>query len=418
MLVYMLSAEIIAIGSELLTPNKTDTNSLWLTEKLNGIGVEVVLKTVVGDDERRLEEVVRNAVSRSGIVITTGGLGPTEDDITRKTAAKALDRELVFKEELVNELRKKFRAFGKEMPEKNIRQAFVIKGAKVLPNPHGSAVGMLVEVKNKFLVVLPGPPRELKPMFVNFILPRLTKIAGEVFVRRRSLKVSDMGESLVDELIAPIYTKYKNPQTTILFSKSEVEIQLTAQGKTRKDADSILSNLADQIVKKLGKAIFATNGETMEEIIGKILLERNETLAVAESCTGGLISQRLTDVPGSSRYFVESAVTYANEAKINMLGVPEKLIEEFGAVSDEVAGAMAKGVRKLANTDYAVSVTGIAGPGGGTDTKPVGTVFLGYADAKETCSKKISLPGDRHLIRWRSSQAALNYLRRKVLDKQ
>lgn len=414
----MLSAEIIAIGSELLTPSKTDTNSLWLTEKLNDIGVAVRLKTVVGDDERRLEEVIRNAVSRSDIVITTGGLGPTEDDITRKTSAKALDRELVFKEELVNELRKKFRAFGKEMPERNIRQAFVIKGAKVLPNPHGTAVGMLTEIGAKFLVVLPGPPRELKPMFVDFILPRLTKIAGEFFVRRKSLKVSGMGESLVDELIAPIYTKYENPQTTILFNKSEVEIQLTAQGKTKKEADSTISNLADQIVKKLGRAVFTANGETMEEVISKILLERNETLAIAESCTGGLISQRLTDVPGSSRYFVESAVTYANEAKINMLGVPEKLIEEFGAVSGEVAESMAKGVRKLAKTDYAASVTGIAGPGGGTDTKPVGTVFLGYADSKETCSKKIKLPGDRHLIRWRSSQAALDYLRRKVLDKQ
>ena len=226
----MLSAEIIAIGSELLTPEKTDTNSLWLTEKLNDTGIEVKLKTIVGDDELRLEETIRDAISRSDIVITTGGLGPTEDDITRKISAKAIDRKLVFKEELVEELRIKFKAFGKVMPEKNKQQAFIIDGAEILPNPRGSAVGMSVELGEKFLVVLPGPPRELKPMFEDFILPKISAAAGEVFVKRKSLRVAGMGESALDELIAPIYTKYENPQTATLFNKSEIEIQLTAQG--------------------------------------------------------------------------------------------------------------------------------------------------------------------------------------------
>ena len=413
----MLTAEIIAIGSELLTPDKTDTNSLWLTERLNEIGIEVKLKTVVGDDEMRLEETIRDAVSRSDIVITTGGLGPTEDDITRKVSAQAIDLELVFKSELVDELKEKFRAFGKEMPEKNLQQAFIIEGAKVLPNPRGSAVGMFVEIEGKFLTVLPGPPRELKPMFNEFVLPKLSESAGEIFVRRKSLRVSGMGESALDELIAPIYTQYQNPQTATLFNKTEIEIQLTAQGETGEEADALNDELATQIAEKLGVSVFAMNGEKMEEVIGKLLSERGETLSVAESCTGGLIGYRLTEVSGSSDYFVEGAVTYSNEAKIASLGVSEESIKKHGAVSAEVAEGMAKGVRERSKTDYGISVTGIAGPTGGTQEKPVGTVFVGYSDAAGTASLKLYLPGDRNLIRWRSSQAALDYLRRKLLKK-
>lgn len=411
----MLSAEIIAIGSELLTPTKTDTNSLWLTEKLNEIGIEVKLKTIVGDDELRLEETIRDAVARSNIVITTGGLGPTEDDITRKISARSLDRELVFKENLLDDLRERFRSFGYEMPEKNISQAYIIEGAEILPNPKGSAVGMLVELDDKFLVVLPGPPRELKPMFENHILPRLKESAGEIYVKRRSLRVSGLGESSLDELIAPIYTQYKNPQTATLFNKTEIEVQLTAQGKTEAEANALNEELANKIAEKLGIAVFALNGEKMEEIIGKMLTERNETLSVAESCTGGLIGERLTDVAGSSAYFIEGVVAYHNDAKIRTLNVSKELIEKYGAVSAEVAEAMAKGMLERTQTDYAISITGIAGPGGGTEEKPIGTVFVGYADKDQTRSLKLNLPGDRYLIRWRSSQAALDYLRRQIL---
>ncbi len=411
----MLSAEIIAIGSELLTPAKTDTNSLWLTEKLNEIGIEVKLKTIVGDDELRLEETIRDAVSRSHIVITTGGLGPTEDDITRKISAKALDRELIFREDLLENLRERFRGFGYEMPEKNRSQAFIIEGAEVLPNPNGSAVGMLLAFDNKFLVVLPGPPRELKPMFENFVLSKLKERAGEIFVRRKILRVSGMGESSLDELIAPIYTNYKNPQTATLFNKTEIEIQLTAQGKTEYEANALNRELAEKISEKLGIAVFALNGEKMEEIVGRLLSERGETLSVAESCTGGLIGERLTEVSGSSAYFIEGVVAYHNEAKIRTLDVPEELIEKHGAVSAEVAEAMASGMQKRTGTDYAISITGIAGPTGGTEEKPVGTVFIGYSDKTRTKSLKLNLPGDRYLIRWRSSQAALDYLRRQIL---
>ncbi len=414
----MLSAEIIAIGSELLTPTKTDTNSLWLTEKLNEIGIEVKLKTIVGDDEARLEETIKDAIKRSDIVITTGGLGPTEDDITRKISAQAVRRELIFHEELVTDLIERFRRWGREMPEINKRQAFVIEGAKVLPNPNGSAVGMSVKIGEKFFVILPGPPRELKPMFEKYVLPNLQAKAGGICVRRKVLRVTGMGESAADELIAPIYTRYKNPQTSTLFNRSELEIHLTAQAATEAEAESLNEELAAQIIEKLGVAVFSMNGETMEEIIGKLLRENGETLSVAESCTGGLIGARLTDVAGSSDYFIEGAVVYADRAKIGTLDVSAELIEKYGAVSAPVAEAMASGMREKAKTDYAISVTGIAGPSGGTEEKPVGLVFVGLADATKVKSVKINLPGDRYLIRWRASQFALDYLRRKLLRRK
>lgn len=412
----MFSAEIIAIGSELLTPDRTDTNSLWLTAKLNQIGIEVKLKTIVGDDQLRLEETIKDALKRSDVVISTGGLGPTEDDITRVVSAKAVGRELVYHDDLEADLRERFKKWGREMPEINKRQAYVIEGAEILPNPNGSAVGMSVNLDEKILVILPGPPRENQPMFENFVFPKLKEKSGEVFVKRRILRVAGMGESAVDEAIAPIYTAYETVDTSILFNKSEIEIHLIAHADSESAADEILEEIAAQIVEKLGGAVFALNGELMEEIVGKLLKERQKTVAVAESCTGGLIGERLTDVAGSSAYFIQGVVAYANQAKIDTLNVPAEIIEKTGAVSAETAEAMAKGMRELAKTNYAISVTGIAGPDGGTEEKPVGTVFIGYADESQVKSVKFVLPGDRFLIRWRASQAALEYLRRKILQ--
>jgi len=413
----MLSAEIIAVGSELLTPERTDTNSLWLTEKLNDIGIEVKLKTIVGDDEMRLEETIRDAVKRSDIVITTGGLGPTEDDLTRQISAKAIERPLVYHDEIEADLRTRFLRWGREMPEINKRQAFVIEGADVLPNPNGSAVGMLVRIGEKFLVVLPGPPRELQPMFEINVLQHLKEAAGEIFVKRKVLRVTGMGESMLDEAISPIYKAYASVQTSILFNKTEVEVQLAATATNEAEADETVNELAEKIADKLGPAVFSMNGETMEEVIGAMLTERGETVAFAESCTGGLIAERVTEVPGSSRYFMEGAVTYSNDAKVRTLGVRRETLEEFGAVSSQTAEEMAAGMRDRAGTDYAISVTGIAGPDGGTEEKPVGTVFLGLADADGTRSKKFTFPGDRYLIRWRTSQAALDLLRRRMIKK-
>ncbi len=411
----MLSAEIIAIGSELLTPDRADTNSLWLTEKLNGIGIEVKLKTIVGDDDARLEETIKDSIKRSSVVIMTGGLGPTEDDITRKVAARAMGRRLMLNEKVLEEISARFLKWGRKMPEINSRQAMVIEGAEVLENPNGTAPGMYLEHDGREVVLLPGPPREMRPMFENFVLPKLTAKAGDVRVVRRVLRVAAMGESAVDERIAPVYSQYKNPQTTILFNRSEIEIHLTAQAKTEQDAELLLDGLAGQIEERLGDAIFAFRGETMEEIVGLRLAVNGFTLAVAESCTGGLVAQRLTEIPGSSVYFVEGVVAYSNEAKVRTLGVDEGLIARHGAVSAEVAEAMAEGVRRRADTDFGVSVTGIAGPGGGSEEKPVGLVYIALADDAHTEHRKLMLPGDRHLIRWRSSQAALDLLRRRLI---
>ncbi len=413
----MLSAEIIAIGSELLTPDKTDTNSLWLTRELNDIGIEVKLKTIVGDDGARLEETVRDAIRRSDIVITTGGLGPTADDITREFTAKAVDRELVYRDELEAELRERFRRWGRLMPEINKRQAYVIDGADILPNPNGSAVGMLAEIGKKFLAVLPGPPRENQPMFTEYVLRRLKAAAGEIYVSRRVLKVSGMGESAVDEIAAPIYSVDPGVETSILFNRTEVEIHITARADDQDTAAATANKLAGELASALGRAVFSTDGETMEEVVGNLLKTQGKTLSVAESCTGGLVGRRLTDVPGASAYFIEGAVTYSNEAKIRTLSVPVETIEKYGAVSAECAEAMADGMRAYAGTDYAISVTGIAGPDGGSEEKPVGTVFLGLAGPNGVRSVKITLPGDRSLIRWRSSQAALDLLRRELSRK-
>lgn len=411
----MLTAEIIAIGSELLTPERTDTNSLWLTEKLNGIGIEVKLKTVVGDDDARLEEAIKDALRRSRILITTGGLGPTEDDITRKIAARALSRRLVLNEPVLAGIREKFQRWGRQMPEINSRQAMIVEGAEVLDNPNGSAPGMYLEHEGRGVVLLPGPPREMRPMFEGLVLPKLAAKAGGVRVVRRVLRVSGLGESAVDERIAPVYTQYKNPQTTILFNRSEIEIHLTAQGATEQEAELLLDGLAGQIEERLGESIFAFRGETLEEVVGLRLAVGGFTLAVAESCTGGLVAQRVTEVPGSSVYFREGVVTYSNESKVRLLGVPSDLIAEYGAVSAPVAEAMAEGARLKAETDFGIAVTGIAGPGGGSEDKPVGLVYIALSDDAHTEHRKLLLPGDRNLIRWRASQAALDLLRRRLI---
>ena len=410
-----LTAEIIAIGSELLAPDRTDTNSLWLTEQLNRLGIEVKLKTIVGDDDARLEEAIKDATRRSKVVITTGGLGPTEDDITRKITARALGRRLLLDENVLAEIKQRFQSFGVTMPERNSRQAMVIEDAEVLPNPNGTAPGMFLEHNGTAIVLLPGPPREMQPMFSNHVVSKLEQRSGTVRVVRRMLRVAGMGESAVDEKIAPVYTKYENPQTTILFNQSEIEIHLTARGRTEDEANQLLDRVVLEIEEQLGNAIFAFRGEKMEEVIGLKLAVGGYTLAVAESCTGGLLAQRITEVPGSSKYFIEGVVTYSNESKTRLLGVEPILLLEHGAVSGPVAEAMSEGMRNRAATDFALSITGIAGPDGGTEDKPVGTVFIAISSEAGTEHRRLKVPGDRNLIRWRATQAAMDLLRRRLI---
>jgi competence/damage-inducible protein CinA-like protein len=391
-----------------------DTNSLWLTERLNAMGVEVKLKTVVGDDEARLEETVRDAMKRSEIVIATGGLGPTEDDITRKIFARVLKRQLILDDAILEKLRARFARRNMPMPEINARQALVIHGAQTLENNNGTAPGMLITEGKCTVVLLPGPPREMKPIFDALVAPVLKQRAGDMLIVRRTLSIFGLGESAVDELAAPIYTKYQNPSTTILFKDGQIELHLTAQARNESESVKLLDDLAGRLDEVLGEYIFSGGNETLEEVVGRSLKMRGYTLATAESCTGGLLAGRITDVPGSSEYFLEGVVSYSNEAKINLLGVPKKLIETHGAVSEQVAGAMAAGIRKRAGSTLGIGLTGIAGPGGGSPEKPVGLVYIALADDSQTMTRKFIFPGDRQFIRTLSVNAALDLVRRRI----
>ena len=410
----MLNAEIIAIGSEMLTPFRVDTNSLWLTERLNSMGIDVKLKTIVGDDESRLEETIRDAIKRSEIVIATGGLGPTEDDITRKIFARVLKRRLILDDAILEKLKARFAKRGMPMPEINARQALVMERAEVLPNPNGTAPGMLVEEGKCTVVMLPGPPREMKPMFDASIAPVLKQRVGDVVILRRKLSIFGLTESRTDELAAPVYTKFQNPVTTILFKDGNIELHLTAQSKTDTEANRLLDELAGQLDEVLGEYIFSRRDETLEQVVGDLLRWRGYSLATAESCTGGLLAGRITEVPGSSEYFLEGVVTYSNEAKMRVLGVPAEMLEEHGAVSEPVACAMAAGVRKLAGSTFGIGVTGIAGPSGGTEEKPVGLVYIALADEDTVEARKLIFPGDRQFIRTLTVNSALDLLRRRI----
>ncbi len=410
----MLNAEIIAIGSEMLTPFRVDTNSLWLTERLNSLGIDVKLKTVVGDDESRLEEAIRDALRRSEIVISTGGLGPTEDDITRKIFARVLKRHLVLNDEILERLRTRFARRNMPMPEINSRQALVMEGAEILANRNGTAPGMMIQEGKCTVVMLPGPPREMRPMFDEAIAPVLKQRVGDLVILRRKFSIFGLTESRTDELAAPVYLKFKNPVTTILFKDGQIELHLTAQARKSADAEKLLDELGGQLDEVLGEYIFSRRDETLEEVVGDLLRARGYTISTAESCTGGLVAGKITEVPGSSDYFLEGVVSYSNEAKTRILGVPEAMIIEHGAVSEPVAKAMAEGVRKLANSTFGIGITGIAGPGGGTEEKPVGLVYIALADDTQTTVRKLIFPGDRQFIRTLAVNSALDLVRRRI----
>jgi nicotinamide-nucleotide amidase len=410
----MLNAEIIAIGSEMLTPFRLDTNSLWLTERLNAMGIEVKLKTVVGDDEARLEETIGDAMKRSEIVISTGGLGPTEDDITRKIFARVLNRELIQDDAILEKIKALFARRNMPMPEINIRQALVMQGAQILENNNGTAPGQMLTEGKCTVVMLPGPPREMKPIFDAWVAPVLKLRVGELLIMRRTLSIFGLTESAVDEMASPIYTQYKNPSTTILFKDGQIELHLTAQAPNEAEILKLLDDLGGRLDAALGEYVFSRNNETIEGVVGQLLKMRGHTLATAESCTGGLLAGRITEVPGSSEYFLEGVVSYSNEAKVDLLGVPKELIEAHGAVSEEVAAAMAQGIRKRAGSTFGIGVTGIAGPGGGSEEKPVGLVYIALADDSQTTTRKFIFPGDRQFIRTLSVNAALDMVRRRL----
>jgi nicotinamide-nucleotide amidase len=407
----MADAEIIAIGSELLTPQKVDTNSLYLTDQLNALGVEVVRKTIVGDERARLTDTILAAVARSQVMVLTGGLGPTEDDLTRDAVAAALGRSMNFHQEISDRIEERLRRYGRKMAEINRRQAYIIEGAEMLPNDRGTAPGQWIAHNGVVLMLLPGPPNELKAMFEKQCLPRLEKFLPPQVIRTRFFRSVGMTESELDQLISPVYTRYTNLATTILAVSGEIHIHLRARCASANEAESVLEQACAEIEPLLGDRIYSRNGDSLEQVVGDLLRARHASLSVAESVTGGLLGGRITAVPSSSDYFRGGFVVYSNEMKTKLLGVPAEMLAEHTAVSEPVAIAMAEGAKARTGSEYAISMTGYAGP----DGEKVGLVFIGLATPAETEVRRIMFPADRERVRAFSTNTALDFLRRKLL---
>jgi nicotinamide-nucleotide amidase len=411
-------AELLAIGSELLGSLRAQTNTLWLTGRLLETGVEVVARVTVADEIALIESAFRTALARVDVVIATGGLGPTADDLTREAAAAALGRRLARDPAILETLRARFARFGRAMSPVNEKQADVVDGAVALPNPRGTAPGQRIEHEGRLLVLLPGPPGEMKPIFEEQVLPLLRARAGARVIRTRVLRIAAMPESEVDQIAAPVYRTFDNPRTTILGSAGQVELHLVGRGASEAEAQSRIESLARALREALPGRIYSEDGRELPQVVAELLGTRGLTLAIAESCTGGLLSARLTDVPGVSAVLERSFVTYSNRAKIEELGVDPALLESRGAVSEEVAATMAAGARRVAGTDVGVGITGIAGPEGGTAEKPVGLVFVAIDGAAGTRVRRGLFPGGRERVRFQATQVALEMLRRGLLGQE
>lgn len=410
-----MRAEIIAIGSELLTPYRLDTNSLFLTDGLNQVGIRVVHKAVVGDSLDDMRASFRQALDRADLIVACGGLGPTDDDRTREAVADLLGRKLELNEGVLRHIQELFRRFGRVMPEINRRQAMVPEGATVIPNPRGSAPGLWIEASGHIVILLPGVPSELRAMFDQEVRPRLTRLGHDERLFTRDLRITGLPESEVEQRISPLYALYPDAETTILASPPGIQLHPRVWSRDPAKANQILDEMVKRMALALGEHLYSTEGEQMEEVVARMLTENRATIAVAESCTGGLLAERLTNIPGSSIYFLGGVVCYSNELKSSLVDVPAEIIESKGAVSPEVALALADGIRKRTGATIGVGVTGIAGPGGGTPEKPVGLVHIGIADERGPRERRFQFPGDRERIRMHASQTALDSVRRYFL---
>ena len=416
---YYVNAEIIAVGSEMLTPYRMDTNSLYLTEQLNLLGIDVIFKSIVGDDQRRIVGAAEHALFRSDILIFSGGLGPTEDDLTREAVAEALGVSVRRDPEILARLEQRFAERGWKMTSNNSKQADVLDGATVLPNPNGTAPGQWLsgqfDGREHIIVLLPGPPHELKALFESEVRERLRAKVPQAALAIRTLKIAMLGESAVDARVAPIYKRYADVETTILAGAGEIELHFKTRAATLDRAQRRVDEVAGVVEDELDDAVYSRNGESLEQIVGYWLQMRNSTVAVAESCTGGLLAERITSVSGSSRYFLGGAVVYSNALKTELAGVPTEMIDRHGAVSREVAAALAEGIRYRCESTLGAGITGVAGPNGGTVEKPVGMVFHAVASDRGTEVIQRNFPGDRKRIRRFASTMALDMLRKQLM---
>ena len=410
-----MNAEIIAIGSELLTPYRLDTNSLYLTDELNKLGIRVIHKAVVGDSRNEMRSSFRHALDRSDLIIASGGLGPTDDDLTRETVADLLGRKLSLNEEILRGIQERFRRFARTMPEINARQAMVPQGAVVLPNPRGTAPGLWIEPEGHIVILLPGPPAELKGLFESEVRARLARHGSSERLYTRDLRITGLPESEVEQRVRPLYEMYPDTETTILASPTGIQLHPRVWSRDAAQAEKLLEEIVSRMALALGEHLYSTKGESLEEVVARELLENRATIAVAESCTGGMLAERLTNIPGSSTYFLGGVVCYSNDLKTSLVNVPPDLIESKGAVSSEVALALADGIRKFTGATLGIGVTGIAGPGGGTPEKPVGLVHIGISDERGPRERAFRFPGDRERIRTQATQTALDTVRRHFL---
>jgi nicotinamide-nucleotide amidase len=421
-------AEIIAAGSEMLTPFRQDTNSLFLTEGLNDLGVQVAFKTIVGDNLAHLTSAAAIAISRADIILFSGGLGPTEDDLTREAVAAALGIGLHTDNAVLTALYKRFATRQMVMPPNNAKQADILDGATVIDNKNGSAPAQYLDTTilnfnsepiRKIIILLPGPPKELKPLFENEVKPRLAATLPPRHLAKRMLRMALIPESHVDARTAPIYRQYTDVETTILAGAGEIQLHFLCAKPSLADAQARVDKLVEKIEAEMDDSIFSSHGESLEEVVLLNLGLRNLTLATAESCTGGLLAQRLTAIPGSSRYFLGGAIVYSDALKTTFADVPPELVASKGPVSAEVAQSLAEGIRRHTGASLGVSITGIAGPGPGAPgpdaNKPIGLVYIALANAQQTQVKELQLPGDRERIRWWASQHALELIRQHLL---
>jgi len=418
-------AETIAVGSEMLTPFRQDTNSLFVTEQLNSLGVKVAFKTTVGDRMEHLVHAVRTAASRVDLIVVMGGLGPTQDDLTRQAVAEAMGIHIRRNADIVAELYKRFAARRMAMTENNAQQADVLEGAHVVPNANGTAPAQWLDTvyngHRKILMLLPGPPRELKPIFEQECMRRLREVLPERHIAVRTLRATGIGESACDARLSPIYKQYPDVETTILAHGGDIQLNLISEKPTPDLAQTRVDELASRLEEELDDLMYSRQGESLEEIVLLYLGMKGATLAVAESCTGGIVAERLTGVPGSSRSFLGGAITYTDAMKTTMAGVDAGLIEAHGAVSGAVARAMAEGIRKKTGATLGLSVYGVAGPAGGTEETPVGTVYIALSDGKDTevAHKDFSgvAPSQnvRERVRTLGAQAALDLVRRRLM---
>ena len=410
-----MRAEIITVGTEILLGDIVNTNSQFLAKELANLGIEVYYQGTVGDNEDRLLESLEESLHRSDMVITTGGLGPTKDDLTKETAAKLFNQELVFHEESWREIEAYFNKLGKVPTENNKKQAYFPKEAIVLKNNNGTAPGAILKKDNKTIIVLPGPPREMKPMFEESVKPYLQYLTDDILVSK-TLRFYGIGESSLENAIIDIINEQSNPTIAPYAKDTEVTLRITAKAISEEVAMDLINPVIDKIEDRVGQYIYSQGESTLEDTVAEMLVNKNLTISVAESCTGGMVSSNLINYPGISSVFMEGCITYSNEAKMKSLGVKKETLDKFGAVSEETAREMAEGIARRYNTNIGISTTGIAGPEGGTKEKPVGLVYFGIYINGKTIVKRYIFNGSRQQVRLRATKTILNDLRLELIN--